>query len=211
MRPVGFIGGTFDPPHYAHLRLAEEAREALGLDAVRWIPSGRPGHRGAPDTSAAHRLEMVRLAIGGNPHFTLDDAEIHSAAATFTIDTLTRLRGALGDAVPLVMLIGMDSLLTLPHWRESERLFPLTHFAVGARPGYDVAGLPVALASRIRGPEALAEAPGGAIVRFDTTPLDISASSIRERIAAGRTARYLLPPEVLHYIGLHGLYRAPSS
>lgn len=209
MTPVGLMGGTFDPPHYAHLRLAEEAREALGLDPVRWIPSGRPGHRGAPATSAAHRLAMVRLAIAGHPGFTLDEAEVHSAAATFTIDTLTRLRAELGETVPLVMIIGMDSLLTLPTWRESERLFPLTHFAVGARPGYDVAGLPAALAARMRGPEALAQAPGGAIVPFETTPLAISASAIRARIAAGRSARYLLPPEVLHYIGLQGLYRAP--
>jgi nicotinate-nucleotide adenylyltransferase len=204
------MGGTFDPPHCAHLRLAEEAREALALDHVRWIPSGRPGHRGAPASAAAHRLAMVKLAIAGNPHFTLDEAEVHSATATFTIDTLTRLRAELGPAVPLVMIIGMDSLLTLPTWRESERLFPLAHFAVGARPGYDVAGLPAALAARLGGPEALAQAPGGAIVRFEGTLLDVSASSIRARISAGRSARYLLPPEVLHYIGLQGLYRAPT-
>jgi nicotinate-nucleotide adenylyltransferase len=205
------MGGTFDPPHYAHLRLAEEAREALGLATVRWVPSGRPGHREAPSTSPEHRLAMVRLAIAGHPAFTHDEAEIRSPAPTFTIDTLTRLRAEVGDAVPIVMIIGMDSLLTLPTWRESARLLDLAHFAVGARPGYAPEAVAPALAARMRGPEALAQAPGGAIVRFDTTPLDIAASSIRARIAAGRTARYLLPGEVLHYIGLHGLYRAPSS
>lgn len=209
MKPVGLMGGTFDPPHYAHLRLAEEAREALGLDTVRWIPSGRPGHRDAPATSPAHRLEMVRLAIAGQAAFTLDDAEVHAATPTFTIDTLARLRAELGREVPLVMIIGMDSLLTLPTWRESARLFGDVHFAAGARPGYDESAIPPALRARMHGPEALAASPGGAIVRFDTTPLGISASAIRARIAAGQSARYLLPPEVLHYIGLQGLYRHP--
>lgn len=204
------MGGTFDPPHYAHLRLAEEAREQLGLATVRWIPCGRPGHRDAPATSAAHRLTMVRLAIAGHAGFTLDEAEARSPAPTFTIDTFRRLRGELGLGVPLVMIIGMDSLLTLPAWRESERLFDLAHFAVGARPGYDAAAIPAALAARMRGPEALAAAPGGAIVRFASTPLAISASSIRATIARGGSARYLLPPEVLDYIGSQGLYRAPA-
>jgi nicotinate-nucleotide adenylyltransferase len=211
LKPIGLMGGTFDPPHYAHLRLAEEAREALGLGSVRWIPSGRPGHRDAPDTSAEHRLAMVRLAIAGHPGFTLDDAEVRSPSPTFTIETLTRLRAELGERVPLVMIIGMDSLLTLPTWRESARLFDLTHFAVGARPGYAPEGVAPAIAARFSPAEALAASPGGAIVRFPTTPLDIAASSIRATIAAGRSARYLLPAEVLHYIGLQGLYRAPSS
>jgi nicotinate-nucleotide adenylyltransferase len=209
--PIGLMGGTFDPPHYAHLRLAEEAREALGLDSVRWIPSGQPGHRGAPATSPAHRLEMVRLAIAGHPHFTLDDAEVGSGAPTFTIDTLTRLRAELGADVPLVMIIGMDSLLTLPTWRESARLFGLTHFAAGARPGYAAGGVAPDIAARFAPAEALRAGPAGAVAQFRTTPLDISASSIRATIAAGRSARYLLPREVLHYIGLHGLYRAPST
>jgi nicotinate-nucleotide adenylyltransferase len=204
------MGGTFDPPHYAHLRLAEEARVALGLDTVRWIPSGRPGHRDAPATSAAHRLAMVKLAIAGHPGFTLDEAEARSAAPTFTIDTFRRLRAELGPAVPLVMIIGMDSLLTLPTWRESERLPDHAHFAVGARPGYDAAAIPPALAARMRGPEALVAEPGGAIVRFESTLLAISASSIRATIARGGSARYLLPAEVLDYIGSQGLYRAPS-
>jgi nicotinate-nucleotide adenylyltransferase len=211
LKPVGLLGGTFDPPHHAHLRLAEDAREALALDTVRWMPSGRPGHRDAPRTSAAHRLEMVRIAIASQPRFTLDAAEAHAAAATYTIDTLTRLRAELGGAVPLVMIIGMDSLLTLPTWRDADRLFELTHFAVGARPGYDAAALPAALAQRLREADALARAPAGAIVRFPGTLLSISASSIRAHIAAGRSARYLLPAEVLHYIEQHGLYRGAAA
>lgn len=209
MKPIGLMGGTFDPPHNAHLRLAEEAREALGLDHVRWIPSGQPGHRGAPQTAAAHRLEMVKLAIAGNAAFTLDDAEVHAPKPTFTIDTLARLRAELGPDAPLVMIIGMDSLLTLPTWRESAKLVDGLHFAAGSRPGFDEGAVAPALRARMRGPDALTVSPGGAIVRFETTPLAISASLIRDRIAHGRTARYLLPAEVLHYIGLHGLYGSP--
>lgn len=200
------MGGTFDPPHHAHLRLAEEAREALGLAAVRWIPSGRPGHRDAPATAAADRLAMVRIAIAGHPHFTLDDAEARSTTPTFSVDTLARLRAELGERVPLVTIIGMDSALTLPSWRDWKRLFALTHFAVGERPGYDAdGGLHPDVAARMAGPEALA-APAGAVVRFRTTLMDISASSIRARIARGESARYLLPGEVLDYIGAQGLY-----
>ncbi len=92
------MGGTFDPPHYAHLRLAEEAREALGLDSVRWIPSGQPGHRGAPATAAAHRLEMVKLAIAGQPAFTLDDAEVRSPRSD--VHRSTHWRGCAPSSVP---------------------------------------------------------------------------------------------------------------
>lgn len=209
MTPLGLMGGTFDPPHFAHLRLAEEAREALGLGTVRWIPSGRPGHRDAPGTSAADRLEMVRCAIAGHPHFTLDETEARSTAPTYTVDTLGRLRAELGEAAPLVVIIGMDSALTLPTWRDWRRLFELAHFAVGARPGYDEDGaLHPEVAARMAGAEALAAASAGAVVRFRSTLLDISASSIRAKIAHGASVRYLLPPQVLDYIGKQGLYRA---
>ena len=90
-RPLlGLLGGTFDPVHYAHLRLADEAAEHLGLARVRWIPSGSPGHRAAPRTAGRHRLEMVRIAVRADPRFEVDDAEAGSAAPSFTIDTLDR-------------------------------------------------------------------------------------------------------------------------
>ena len=92
--PAGLLGGTFDPVHHGHLRLAEEAREALALPEVRWIPSGQPPNRQAPRADAAHRLEMVRLAIAGNPHFVLDAAETQAAGPSYTVPTLERLRAA---------------------------------------------------------------------------------------------------------------------
>jgi nicotinate-nucleotide adenylyltransferase len=217
LRPLGLLGGTFDPVHYAHLRLAEEAAEALDLERVRWIPSGSPGHRAAPRTPGKHRLEMVRLATAGNPRFEVDAAEAETATPGFTIDTLARLRAELGAARPLVFLIGTDQLLALHTWRRWREVLDLTHFAVGARAGFPAVSEKLApevaaeLARRETGPEGLAAKPAGRIATFAMTPLAISASEIRRRLAAGRSARYLLPREVLAYIEANTLYGEERS
>jgi len=206
------MGGTFDPVHLGHLRLAEEAADELGLARVRWIPSGSPGHRAAPGTPAHHRLEMVKLAVGENPRFVVDDAEALGGTAQFTIDTLRRLRAELGAAVPLVLIIGADQLHKLDTWRDWRELFGRAHFAVGARPGYALApdSLPAAVAAEWRAragdATALRASPAGRIATFSMTALAVSASDIRRRLAAGASARYLLPPEVLAYIQKHELY-----
>ena len=213
--PIGLLGGTFDPVHFAHLRLAEEALDRLALGSVRWIPSGQPGHRGAPAAGVEHRLAMLRLAIAGEPRFTLDDVDARSTAPTFTVNTLTRLRAALGSETPLVLIIGADQLLALDTWREWKRLFGLAHIAVAQRPRFELQSgsltgeLALEYARRASGPAELAEltrAPAGRIVAFGMTPLDISASAIRADIAAARSPRYLLPDAVLDYIGSHRLY-----
>ena len=206
------MGGTFDPVHLAHLRLAEEAAGELELERIRWIPSGTPGHRAAPGTPALHRLEMVKLAVRDNPRFAVDEAEALGGAAQFTIDTLRRLRAELGAKLPLVLIIGADQLHKLDTWRDWRELFERAHFAVGARPGYTLApeSLPPAVAEEWRrragDAAALRAAPAGRIVAFPMTLLGISASDIRRRLAAGTSARYLLPPEVLAYIRTHRLY-----
>lgn len=211
--PLGLMGGTFDPVHYAHLRLAEEAAEHLGLARVRWIPSGSPGHRAAPATPGRHRLEMVRLAIRDNARFELDGAEAESAAPGFTIDTLKRLRTELGADAPLVFIIGADQLHAFHTWRAWRELFAHAHFAVAERPGFAVTreALPAEVgaeyAARGGSPVALAASPAGRIVAFPMTQLGISASEVRRRLASGASARYLLPPEVLAYIRANGLYR----
>jgi len=213
MSPLGIMGGTFDPVHYGHLRLAMEALEALGLDTVRWVPSGQPGHRDIPTTTAMHRVEMVRLAIAAEARFTLDIAETRTSEPTFTINTFKRLRAELGALKPLVMILGMDSFLSLPTWRSWTELFGLAHFAVGERPGFAlsaqtmVSGLALEYARRSATLEAARAAPAGAIMTFPMTPLDISATDLRERFARGASARYLLPESVLAYIAAHRLYR----
>lgn len=214
-RPLGVFGGTFDPVHVGHLRLAEEAQELLGLDRVRWIPAGQPRHRAAPHVAAAHRLRMVELAIAGNPRFEVDPAEAASGEASYTVPTLLRLRAELGAARPLVLLLGADAYAGLPDWHRWAELFALAHLAIAHRPGFpiDPATLPAALRAEHRArlvadndPAALAATPAGRILSFAMTPLAVSATQLRALLAAGRSARYLLPSAVIDYIDLHHLY-----
>ena len=211
--PLGLLGGTFDPVHHGHLRLAEEAREALDLAEVRWLPAGRPPHREAPRVSAAHRLEMVRRAVADNPAFTVDDAETRVEAPSYSVTTLERLRAGMGDR-PLVLLMGADAFLGLATWHRWRDLLSLTHIGVAARPGFDLspAALPAELAAACAGrlgadPCVLRAAPAGSVVQFAMTPLAISASLLRARLAAGLSARYLLPDPVREYIDRQQLYR----
>ncbi|MBX3651161.1 MAG: nicotinate-nucleotide adenylyltransferase [Burkholderiales bacterium] len=217
MSPIGILGGTFDPIHFGHLRLAEEACEALDLAEVRWIPAGQPPHRAAPRVDAMHRLEMVRRAVAGNPAFAVDDAETRSAAPSYTVTSLERLRAAAG-ARPLVLLMGADAFLGLASWHRWRELFALAHIGVATRPGFEFspqefpAELAEDCADRLgRNPCALREGPAGQVVAFDMTPLDISASIVRARLAAGLSVRYLLPDPVREYIDQHHLYRMPDG
>jgi nicotinate-nucleotide adenylyltransferase len=220
---VGIFGGSFDPVHNGHLRLAEEAADALGLTQVRWVPSGKPGHRDAAIASAQDRLALLRLALADNERFVLDDGEFRIAEATYTVNTLLRIRGEVGDKRPLVLLIGADQFLVLPTWREWTRLFDLAHIGVAERPGHviDPARLPPDLAAELTrrglkyhgrngagaaGPNAVGTEPARRILRFPLTALDISSTAIRAAIAAGRSARYLLPETVFDYIQAGGLY-----
>ncbi len=216
-RPLGLLGGTFDPVHFGHLRLAEEAREALDLAGVRWIPAGQPPHRPAPRVAAAHRLEMVRQAVSGNFAFTVDDAETASGEPSYTVATLERLRAEQGSR-PLVLLMGADAFLGLAAWHRWRDLFALAHVGVATRPGFGLsleelpAELAVDCAERLSDdPAALRTAPAGRVVQFAMTPLAISASLLRARLAAGLSARYLLPDPVREYIDRHHLYRATDG
>ena len=211
--PLGVFGGTFDPVHCGHLRLAEEACVALQLARVLWIPAGRPPHRTAPAAGSAHRLQMLRLAIAGNPRFAIDPGECESEAASYTIDTLSRLRREQGAARPLVLLLGADAFAGLATWHRWQELTALAHIAVATRPQHsiDTERLPAQLATLWRAhrhgdPQALAGAPAGLVFRFAITDLDISATRIRLSLGAGASPRYLLPDPVLDYIRAHHLY-----
>jgi nicotinate-nucleotide adenylyltransferase len=212
--PLGVFGGTFDPIHLGHLRLAEEALDGLGLAGIRWIPAGRPALRGRPQVAAAERLAMVRLATAGNPRFTVDAGEVESARPSYTVTTLERLRATEGAELPLVLLLGADAFARLPGWHRWQSLFALAHLAVAHRPGFPIAPdeLPAALANAYRerlsaNPTALAESPAGRIVTFAMTQLAISATQIRALLASRRSVRYLLPDEVIAYIRRQHLYQ----
>ena len=216
--PLGLLGGTFDPIHLGHLRLAEEAREALGLGSLRLIPAGRPPHRGEPGSTAEDRLAMAHLAIAGNPALQVDDGEVRAQQKSYTVLTLERLRSEVGPQRPLVLVLGADAFEGLPTWHRWTELFGLAHIAVANRPGYAPHGRrwPATLSPELDAacrnrhtadPADLRSAPAGRVMPFDMTPLAISASLIRDLIGNGHSARYLLPDSVLDYIAAHHLYR----
>jgi len=210
--PVGVLGGTFDPIHYGHLRLAEDAREALGLARILFVPCGIPPHRGNPTACASDRLEMARLAIAGNPFFALEDSEATAGAPSYTVVTLERLRARFGTALPLVVLLGTDAFAGLAGWHRWREVLSLAQVGLAKRPGrpFDVAELPPELAGEVlarRSPRLPEGAAAGSIVEFATAALDISASRIRACLAREASVRYLLPDSVLDYIGRHRLYR----
>jgi nicotinate-nucleotide adenylyltransferase len=209
--PVGILGGTFDPIHHAHLRLAHEAWMACGLAQVRFIPSATPPHRAAPGADASHRLAMVELAIAGNPAFVADRRELDRDMPSYTIDTVAGLRTDLGADRPLCVIVGADAFALFETWRRWRELLDAVHLIVAHRPGFAIVPGTTALAAefaarRTDDPAALRDAPGGRILPLAITALDIAASRIRADLAAGRSPRYLLPDAVVGYIDAHCLY-----
>jgi nicotinate-nucleotide adenylyltransferase len=211
---LGVLGGTFDPIHFGHLRLAQELADALGLERVRFIPTGTPPHRNSPHVSSTHRLDMVRIAIAGNPVFEADDREIRRKGISYSYDTLTELRDELGER-PLCLLMGTDAFAALATWHRWQELFDLAHVVIAHRPGFRLQGLQAALPAPLRKIylRRLAGAPGmplanaGSILTREITALDISATHIRAMLAQGSSPRYLVPDAILEYIDQNHLYK----
>ena len=218
---LGILGGTFDPPHIAHLRLGIEARETLGLAEICWVPAGRPALRDAPQSAAEDRLAMAERALAGMPGFSVDAAEVlgstGSPQPSYTVDTLERLRRQHGRERPLVLLLGADAFARLEAWHRWRDLFELAHIAVATRPGHDArvgagdTALNAEFAQRHGVAADLAGSPAGRIVPFAITALDISASDMRRRLAQGLSVRHLVPDAVLDYIDSHQIYRTPHG
>lgn len=212
MKPIGILGGTFDPIHYGHLRLAKEMLELAQLEQVRFIPAGNPPHRDAPGVSAQHRSAMVRLAIADQPAFLLDEREVAKQGKCYTVDTLRELRSELGNEQPLCLLMGGDAFLQLYTWHQWEDILDLAHIVVGYRPGFSLEERETApklyehYRRRLCSIEHLAKQPAGGIAELAIPKLEISASLIRARVAENRSIRYLLPEAVANYIYTHHLY-----
>ena len=211
---LGILGGTFNPIHYAHLRLAEELADALSLQSVRVIPASIPPHREAPRVGATHRLAMVELACAGNERLMVDDRECRRSGPSYTVDTLLELRSELGAQQPLCVLMGVDAFAALTTWSRWERLLDLAHIAIARRPGFalEAGALPPPLARELetRHTEVLSQLhmrPAGLLAVCTITALDISGTGIRASIAQGGSPRYLLPDSVLDYIRQHQLYK----
>jgi len=198
---IGVLGGTFDPIHNAHLIMAETVRESLALDLVLFVPVRiQPLKAGAPVTPAEHRVAMVERAIRGNPHFALSRVEVDRVGPSYTADTLELLRAEPGRSdVAMWFIVGTDSLLSFPQWREPERILARSRLAVVRRPDVALPDMSL-LYSNL----PLLE---GAIDWIDAPLIQISATDLRRRVAQGRSIRYRVPEGVREYIEANGLYR----
>jgi nicotinate-nucleotide adenylyltransferase len=201
MTTIGVYGGTFDPPHLGHLAAAQEALEAFGLVRVLFLPSERnPLKLDEQISQTGHRLAMTRLALQDDPRFELSLADIGGNGPSYTVDVLARLRAELPAGTDLAFVSGMDVLHELHRWREPRRLLELARLIVVERPGQQSLD-PQDVDARIPGASRRIS-----VVR--TPGVAISSTELRERAAAGRSLRYLVPDAVAAYIVEHGLYRA---
>jgi nicotinate-nucleotide adenylyltransferase len=212
---IGLMGGTFNPIHSAHLRIAEEARDICSLDLVYVIPAADPPHKAlAGDTPFRLRCEMVSIAISDNPVFKLSDIEGHRAGKSYSIDTICIFRET-NPAADLFFIIGSDSFCEIGSWHRYADIFRLCNLIVVERPGFSPADMLEALPVAIRGefsythPSRILEHVSGRSVHFLTgRPLDISSTNIRQLVAEGRSIANLVPPRVESYINDQRIYSA---
>jgi nicotinate-nucleotide adenylyltransferase len=198
---VGIMGGTFDPPHIAHLIIAEVARVRLDLDKIIFIPAGDPWMKSASMVTAAEqRVEMVRLAIDSNPAFSLSLIEVKRPGPTYTVDTIEQLSGEVGYDSGLFLLLGWDSMADLPSWKAPYRISKMARIAAFPRPGFVKPD-----------PAELEEAMPGIserIVYMEEPYLGISSTCIRQLAREGKSVRYVVPDRVGQYIIENNLYQA---
>lgn len=196
---VGVLGGTFDPIHYGHLVMAEEALVRLALSKVIFVPAKDPPHKPPQSYSPAEqRLRMVRLGVAGNPAFEVSEAELKRLGPSYTVDTLAFLQEQLGPGAELFFVMGMDSLANIMTWHRPADIVTRAHLAVAARPGH-VVDLP--------GLERMLPGVSARLHVLHTPHIGISGHDLRWRVAKGLPIRYQLPASVEAYIYEHGLYR----
>jgi nicotinate-nucleotide adenylyltransferase len=211
---IGILGGTFNPVHIAHLRIAEEVRERFELARVIFVPAATPPHKPlAGDLPFALRQQMVKLAIAGNPVFKVSDIEGKREGKSYSIDTIHALRAKYPDD-ELFFVIGSDSFLDIGTWRRYEAIFALCNIVVVERPAAVVlsicSSLPLDVLhdfSYYEGEKRLAHRSGHSVYYIKGVPLDISSSAIRRLVHLGQSISYLVPEEVEHFIKEHRLYR----
>jgi nicotinate-nucleotide adenylyltransferase len=201
LRRIGLFGGTFDPPHRAHVALAQLALQALGLDELRWIPAGQPWQKARAITAARHRVEMVELAMAGEPRCRLERCEVDRAGPSYTLETVRELqaRDAQGHDTPAewFLVIGQDQYAGLHTWHGWRELLGRVSLAVANRPGTHAAPDPAVAAAAPR--------------MVPLAMMDIASTTIRARVAQGRDIRDLVPEAVASYIARHHLYTGPSA
>ncbi|MBP6964964.1 MAG: nicotinate-nucleotide adenylyltransferase [Armatimonadetes bacterium] len=197
---IGVMGGTFDPPHMAHIAAAEEARLRFGLDRVIFMPAGQPPHKaGRAVSDAEHRYQMTRLGIAGYTQFEVSRMEIDRPGPSYTVDTLRALREELGPEAEIYFIAGADEILDIENWHEAEALPELARFVALPRQGFDLGELESKL-------------PAKFLASIDMPPMremHVSATDVRQRVAEGRPIGHLVPAGVEEYIRRNGLYLQP--
>ncbi len=192
-RKIGVIGGTFDPVHLGHLVIAEEARCHFGLDKLMFMLSAHPPHKDESQISRAEiRLEMLKRAIADNPYFEISDLELARSGKSYTVDTVKDLKDRFGSETEIYFIMGTDSLLDMDHWKEPNRIFELLKVVVAERPGFRLAKAKPEFAQHI--------------VTLDVPVIGVSSTEIRNRVAEGRSIRYLVPESVIEFIEEERLY-----
>ena len=213
--PLGLFGGTFDPIHFGHLRLATELAEAFHLEQVIFLPAGLPYHRGR-DAHASNedRLKMVKLATARDARFDVDDRELRRQGPTYTYDTLVEIRKERGSELPIVFLTGSDAFAKVDTWHRWTELFDLAHFVVAIRANDETwqskgpGAFPRDLWPRITlNQREMLSAPSGKIMTFFMTPIAISSTAIRTLAREGASIRYLTPDPVVEFVRSHDHYK----
>lgn len=207
---IGILGGTFDPIHIGHLRMAIELYELLKLSKVHIIPSYQPVHRDQPLASSSQRLAMVRCAVASEPTLYADPREIERQQPSYMIDTLVQMRKEMPDT-PFCLLVGMDAFLDFPTWHRFDEIPQFAHIVVAHRPSFQLSSNDIL--TQIMSQYMQSEIDyihhhlAGGIFQLPIPGLDIAAANIRKQIAMGKNPRYLLPEGVYDYIQQHGIYQ----
>ncbi len=208
---VAIMGGTFDPIHNGHLRTAVEVLDRYQYSELRLIPCFQPVHKGWPSVSPQQRLEMAKLAISGDSRLRVDSREMDREGPSYSVDTLRDIRSEIGPNESLIMVLGMDSFLSLPTWQNWQELIQYSHLLVVSRPGWepDLISELSAFCENYRAASSheLQCAPSGRVWFETLTPLGISSSMIRALARKNESIAYLLPEPVQKYIEQHQLYR----
>lgn len=209
-KAIGIFGGTFDPIHFGHLRTALEVYESLPLQEIRFLPCQQPVHKSATGASVNERLAMLKLAIAGQPGFTLDTRELERASPSYMYETLLSIRQEVGHT-PLCLICSMDAFSNFTYWYRWDAIIELAHIVVATRAGYTTSFSDTLnnFTNRhlITNPQALLTHPAGYVLFAPTTPLSISSTAIRQMLKNNLNPSYLLPETVKAYIEKQQLYK----
>jgi nicotinate-nucleotide adenylyltransferase len=216
---IGVLGGTFSPVHIGHLRAAEEAVDALGLDTFIFLPAAVPPHKPSEQIiSFEHRWQMLNLALASNPRFQASDLERRRPGKSYTVPSLNELRKEFKEDSEIFFLLGLDAFLEINTWWHYKELFSIAAMVVLRRPGYQEQDLEKMLHAAVS--PFYSWKPEGKCFRHPVllpvyylkiTRIDVSSTQIRSLAAAGRSMRYLVAPEIISYIMQNGLYRTPAG